>query len=188
MHDENTDDITIESEGVSDIGDVDPTEVDEHLGTKIKKLQEALKACETEKREYLDGWQRAKADFVNFSRRSSENQIVAEIQGRRRIVETLLPALDGFGGALQDKTLSESAQEGIRRIYESIETALRSEGVESYGSVGEAFDPLLEEAVGNDIVTEKEQDGIVTAVLARGWKIGDIVVRPARVRVGQIEE
>lgn len=154
---------------------------------KVGKLQQALKKSEAEKKEYLDGWQRAKADFVNFSRRAGEEQKMADLRGRTAIIATLLPALDGFVGALADKTLSDDGREGILRIYENIVGALEKEGVTPLGSVGEVFDPTVAEAVGSDSVDDEKKDNTVTAVLSPGWKIGEYVVRPARVRVGQFE-
>lgn len=147
---------------------------------KVKKLKDNLAQCQNEKQEYMDGWQRAKADYVNLLKRSGEDRAVAVQAGTIRAVEELLPAFDALERAKEHGDLPE----GFIAIVKRLESGFSALGLEALGEVGEPFSPALHEALGQDEVAEKEKDDIVNAVLERGWKIGTMVIRPAKVRIG----
>ena len=149
--------------------------------SKVAKLRAELKECQKEKQEYMDGWQRAKADYVNAIKRFESELARAHERGLLKAVEELLPALDALERAKEHGELPE----GFNGIVKQLEGAFSTLGLTEVGRIGEAFDPALHDALGQDSVDTNEGDGTVTAVLEKGWKINESIVRPAKVRVGQ---
>jgi len=184
---EEKDDVVIEPEVEAEGGDPERSEGEEEKAeVKIAKMREELAACRKEKQEYMDGWQRAKADYVNALRRFGEDARVSEFRGKVRAVETLLPAFDALERAKEHLPAGRQVvnAEGFLAIAKQLEGAFTALGLEEIGKVGEKFDPAYHEALGQDAVVSMETDNTITAVLERGWKVGDIVIRPAKVRVG----
>lgn len=155
---------------------------------KVAKLKADLAAALEEKQSNLDGWQRAKADYVNLLKRGEEAGKAAEQKGVVRAVETLLPAFDALERAKEHLPAGRQVAEleGFLAIAKQLESAFAALGLEAVGQVGELFDPALHEAYGQDAVTEMVKDGSITAVLEKGWKIGDRVIRAAKVRVASV--
>lgn len=160
--------------------EVDDGEAEEKAENKIAKMRGELSACRKEKQEYMDGWQRAKADYVNALKRFESEARTAETRGLVKAVETLLPAFD----ALERSQEHGEIPEGFLAIARQLESAFAALGLEALGEVGEHFDPALHDALGQDAADSPEMDDAVTAVLEKGWKIGGFVIRPAKVRVG----
>ncbi len=173
-------DIEIEAEVDGD-GAGDPEAVAEG---KVKKLKDEIAALKKEKQEYLDGWQRAKADYVNALRRFEEEKKAAAAQGAAAAAESLLPALD----ALERAEAHHEVPEGFRAIHKQLEAAFAALGLGPIGEVGERFDPAIHEALGQDEAASAAEDDTVTAVLEKGWKAGDVVIRPAKVRVAHFKK
>lgn len=151
---------------------------------KIAKMREELNACRKEKQEYMDGWQRAKADYVNALKRFEGEEKIAQTRGLVKAVETLLPAFD----ALERSKEHGEIPGGFLAIARQLEGAFAALGLEALGEVGEHFDPALHDALGQDVANSTEMDDAVTAVLEKGWKIGNFVIRPAKVRVGHFAQ
>mgnify|MGYP001604821368 FL=1 len=154
-------------------------EREEHAEGKMRKLREELGACRKEKQEYMDGWQRAKADYVNALKRFDSDAKVSELRGKVRAVETLLPAFD----ALERSKEHGEIPEGFLAIARQLESAFASLGLEEIGKVGEKFNPTLHDALGQDPADLLEMDDTLTVVLEKGWKIGEDIIRQAKVRV-----
>ena len=165
------DDVKIEAE--------DP-EADAQADAKVKKLRAELEAARKDKQEYMDGWQRAKADYVNLLKRNESDVKTAEHKGKIKAVETLLPAFD----ALERAKEHGEVPQGFLAIAKQLESAFASLGLEEVGKVGEKFDPAFHEALGQDVAESAETDDMITVVLEKGWKVGENVIRPAKVRVG----
>ena len=154
---------------------------------KVAKLKSDLDAALKDKQEYMDGWQRAKADYVNLLRRVEQEAGGRRQEGVVKAVEMLLPAFD----ALERAKEHGDVPEGFVGITKQLESAFAALGLEAVGQVGEAFDPALHEAFGQDKAEYAEDDGKITVVLEKGWKIsstalgtsGDQIIRPAKVRV-----
>lgn len=146
---------------------------------KVAKLKAELDAALAEKQANLDGWQRAKADYVNLLRRVEQEAGGRRQEGVIKAVEKLLPAFD----ALERAKEHGEVPEGFIGITKQLEGAFASLGLEAVGQVGEQFDPALHEAFGQDKVEGVEEEGKITAVLEKGWKIGERVIRAAKVRV-----
>ena len=150
---------------------------------KVKKISDELAEARAAAKANLDGWQRAKADYVNALKRFEEEKKTEKARGVAKAVEALLPAYDAIERAKEHGDIPE----GFQAIVKQLEAAFASLGLTAVGEVGEAFDPNVHEAYGQDPVDDKTKDDVVTAVLEKGWKQGDAVLRPAKVRVGQYQ-
>jgi len=166
-------DVVIEPEHSEEAGEGKPEE-------KIAKMREELSACREDKQEYMDGWQRAKADYVNLLKRFETDGKAAELRGSVGAVETLLPAFDALERAKEHGEIPE----GFLAIAKQLESAFAELGLEELGKVGEKFNPAFHDALGQDKVESAEEDDIITAILEKGWRVGDAVIRPAKVRTG----
>ena len=114
--------------------------------------------------------------------RSADERAAGE---KAKFISSLLPALDNLNRAIEaENAPRETILEGIRSIATSIQAALTNAGVEPISSVGEDFDPELHEAVDTQ-ETGREMDGKVIAEYSRGFRMGDRLLRPARVKVGR---
>jgi molecular chaperone GrpE len=176
-HEEN--DVVVETEA----GDDGIDEGDDRAEGKVAKLRSELARCRAEKQEYMDGWQRAKADYVNLLKRSDEATAAARAKGKTDAVETLLPAFDALERAKEHGEIPE----GFAAIAKQLESAFASLGLEAIGVEGEPFDPARHDALGTDPAESAEKDDTLSAVLEKGWRVGDAVIRPAKVRVAHVE-
>jgi len=167
----------------------DPERSEGEKETKIAKMREELNACRKEKQEYMDGWQRAKADYVNALKRFQEDAKASELKGKVKAVETLLPAFDALERAKEHVPAEALAKEGgemiagFMAVAKQLETAFAALGLEEIGKVGEKFDPTIHEAFAQDPTENVETDDTITAVLEKSWKVADFVIRPAKVKV-----
>lgn len=166
-------DLVVEPEVGEEAGEARPED-------KITKMREELSVCRKDKQEYMDGWQRAKADYVNALKRFEGENKSAEMRGKVRAVETLLPAFDALERAKEHGEIPE----GFLAIAKQLESAFSTLGLEETGKVGEKFDPSYHEALGQDPVPSADKDDIITTILEKGWRVGENVIRPAKVRVG----
>ncbi len=161
------------------------------LKTKMKKLREELAEAKKERDENLAGWQRSKADLVNF-RKKSEKDIQKRItRAKSEVIREVLSGLDTFDAAMNDKSwmdVDEKWREGVERIATQLHTALNSEGLESFGEIGDDFSPEIHECMSVEETKKKNEDNKIKQVLQRGYKIKDELVRPAKVIIYQLKE
>lgn len=149
---------------------------------------EAMLADERQKAErYLANWKRAEADLVNYRRRVEQERVETAKYGSAQLLKKFLPVLDDLERAV-DNAPTEIAStpwfEGLRLAIRKFLGVLESEGVSPIANVGQPFDPRYEEAV----FYEPGPEGIVTAVLQKGYRYDDRVLRPALVKVGSGEQ
>ncbi len=175
-------DIVVERDGAEEDGmsEVELEEQESRADSRLAKLRKELEACKQERQEYMDGWQRAKADYVNALKRFEEERMEAKQQGVVKASRAFIAAMDSLALAEQHGEVPES----FRGIAKQLHDAATSLGLTSFGEIGEGFDPVLHEALGQDAVEDASKDDTVTAVLERGWRAGEAVVRAAKVRVG----
>lgn len=180
------DDVVIERDGAEEDGmsEVELEERESRADTKLTKLRKELEAAKQEGKEHLDGWQRAKADYVNALKRFEEEKAQAVRLGTVKAARAFITAMDSLARAEASGEIPASFQAIAKQLHD----AANSLGLETFGTAGEAFDPNLHEALGQDPVDSSDKDDTVTAVLEQGWKAGDLVVRPAKVRVGSFEK
>lgn len=150
---------------------------------KIKKLRDELEKVKTERQEYLDGWQRSKADSVNTRREALAAGERLALRTKENMLEDLLPALDSFDMAASSPAWESIAPEwraGMDQVRNQLHEMLSRHGVERFGEVGDLYSPHLHEAVQETNVGGGEP-GSVVRLLRFGYKIGDRVIRPAQV-------
>ena len=136
--------------------------------------------------EYLELARRTRADFENYRKRASREAALAQERGVIKLVKELLPAVDNLDRAVAAAAGNgEGAEElvsGIKLVHAELIAALNRAGVELYSPTGEAFNPERHEAVAQ-LRVEGAQPGTVVEVYQRGCRLGDSVIRPARVVV-----
>lgn len=163
----------------------DEDAVEEDAARKVAKLKEELKQCQTERREYLDGWQRLKADTLNSKRRQEEEREMSRTRETALLVEKLLPLADSFELALKSGGEDGAWRTGMERIRDQLSGILTSYGLTEIAAEGEVFDPRKHEAVSEVPVEDESKDNVVTDVLQTGYALGERIVRPAKVVVGR---
>lgn len=179
------DDVVIETDGEEETGgSEDELEASESRAeTKLTKLRTELEQARKEKQEHLDGWQRAKADYVNALKRFEEEKKSAIELGKVIGVRAFIPTLD----SVERAKASGELPEGFLAIAKQLESAATAAGLSQFGKAGDHFDPALHDALGQDPTDSKDQDDVITAVLVPGWKLGDVVIEPAKVRVAHFQ-
>lgn len=183
---EDNDDITIDGndDGEDSFADVD-------CQKKLKKVKAELKACQKERQDYLNGWQRAKADYVNLKKELDESVANSSQRAKLKIVSEFLPAIDNFRLAFQDKEAWQKTPEnwrlGIEHIYNQLHQTLQNLGVTEINEINITFDPNIHEALETVPVDKKEQDDVVIEVVRPGYKMKDKIIRPAQVKVGNFK-
>lgn len=160
---------------------VEPEESEDRAEKKVAKQRDALAQCRAEKQEYMDGWQRAKADYVNLLKRFDSEKATLLENGKVKAVETLLPAFD----ALERAREHGEVPDGFTAIAKQIESGFTALGLTAFGKVGESFDPSKHDALGTDKAESAAHDNTISVVLEKGWCVGESIIRPAKVRVAQ---
>src|SRR3989344_4618248 len=159
--------------------------ISQELAGKIKKLREELKSCEAERKEYLEGWQRAKADYINFKKDEGKRFEDMARFLTASVVEEFLPVLDSFDLALQHGVPKE-VEKGIMLIRSQFEDVLRKRGVEEIRvKVGDLFDPAKHESIGE--IDSEHPPGSIADVVQKGYMFRERVMRPTRVRLAKVD-
>jgi molecular chaperone GrpE len=164
------------------------TEAEEGAAAEHEAMQrdlEELTAKAEKADEYLELAQRTKADFENYRKRAAREAAAAQERGIAKLAKELLPAVDNLDRALAAADGENGAAtlvSGIRLVHADVISALARAGIEPFSPQGEPFDPQRHEAVAQQPV-EGAQPGTVVEVYQRGYRLGDAVLRPARVVV-----
>ena len=145
------------------------------LNDKLKKLREELKICHKEKADYLAGWQRAKADFINARR--DEDKLRGEFAkySAEKVLMEMLVIADSLG-------LSGNAE--CKLISNQLKEILKREGVVEIEAKGIIFNPMYHEALGEVETKNKDEDGVILEELQKGYMMYDRVLRPSKVKIG----
>jgi molecular chaperone GrpE len=154
---------------------------------ELENLQKELEETRAKANEYLDGWQRARAEFANYKKRVDRDQAQAYQVATGNVVRRFLEVLDDLERALQNRPeKGEGAvwAEGIELIYRKLVNMLENEGVKPMEIENDFFDPNLHEAVVSEENSEYES-GQIIGVVRQGYVMGDRVLRPAMVRVAR---
>ena len=153
----------------------------------LEQLTGELERIRSERQEFLDGWQRARAEFANYRKRVEREQDEARSRIAGETLLRVLAILDDLDRALRDRPAEGEAAawaEGIELIYRKFQALLEAEGIQLIQAEGQAFDPALHEALSHE-ESEAHDEGQVIEVVQRGYRIGDRVLRPALVRVAK---
>lgn len=166
---------------------VDQQEIMEELAVdeKVEALQADLGEITTKAEEYLDGWQRARAEFSNYKKRVLRENTEIRMVARGEVIKLFLDISDDLERALQDKPESGDAEiwaGGIELIFQKLRSRLEAEGIKPMNPLGEDFDPNIHEALMKE-ESEEYESGQIIEVMQEGYWIGDKVLRPALVRV-----
>ncbi len=150
-------------------------------------IQSELENLQAQADEYLDGWQRARAEFANYKRRTEREQAEARDRIAGSTLVRFLGVMDDLERALKDRPSDGDAaswSEGIELIYRKLSALVIAEGVEEILAEGMSFDPVLHEALSHE-ESDGHGEGQVIEVVQRGYRMGDRVLRPALVRVAK---
>ena len=173
-HDEHPEEIAAEEEAVK-----------EELPAEAQAQEtddDPLKKAQAQADEYLDMAQRVQAEFENYRRRTKATRAEAFEDGAREVIRSLLPVMDNLERAIGQDSPDEALLTGVKLVHKQLMETLEKRGVEEISRLGEKFDPNLENAVMQGTPDEGEP-GCVCAVLQKGYKMGDFVLRHAMVKV-----
>jgi molecular chaperone GrpE len=164
-----------------------------HAPPSEDELKKRLADVEKERDDYLHDLQRVAAEFENYRKRVARDQQSLAARAHERLVKELLPVLDNL-----ERTLAAAAEgaegapeghaprllEGVRLVHRELEEALAKEGLSEIETDGR-FDPHVHEALLSQ--PSDQEEGAILDVLQKGYRLGDRVLRPARVVVSQGE-
>ncbi len=158
----------------------------------LASLREKLEKALAEKQEYLDGWQRTKAEFVNAKKRNEEDLKEYRKFAQENLIEELLPVLQSFDMAMANKEAWEKADKnwrtGVEYIASQFKAVLEANGLKEINPIGQKFDPLRDEAIENIEVSDAAQDHSILSVVQKGYELNGKQLRPPRVKVGEFKK
>lgn len=188
INENQTDDVVIEADDTLD----DSVIAEENMVETIKKLRAKLKKSQADAQEYLTGWQRAKADFVNARKRDEEERKEFVKFSNERLIESLIPVLESFDLAMANKEAWEKVDKnwrmGVEYIYSQLKKTLNESGLEEVNPLGMKFDPARDEAAEYVPVTDETQDHMITQVIQKGYSLNKKQMRPPKVRVAEFRK
>jgi molecular chaperone GrpE len=162
----------------------DSPEQEQPTPEQIQSLEERIALLERERDEYLADVKRVAADFDNYRKRAAREQQSLVARAHERLVKDLLPVLDDLERALEAAEQHEEAklEDGVRLVHRELRGTLEKEGLVEIETEGE-FDPHVHEALLSQ--PSEEDDGAILQVIQKGYRLGDRVLRPARVVISQ---
>lgn len=185
----------------SDYTFVESTEDGDELPKKdvVKKLREEVKKLQKEKEEYLTGWQRAKADYINLQKEMNEGKKNTVNLTKENVIREFLPVLDSFDMAFMNKEalarVDKEWRVGVEYIHQQFMKSLADLEVEKIDSIDVDFDPSIHQPIETIRTNDKQKDHKIEKVIQVGYKMKDLstdkagrVIRPARVNVYKYEE
>lgn len=154
---------------------------------EIEKIKKELQGCKKEKEEYLSGWKRERADFLNFKKDESERLKSVCNFLKKEIILDFLTILDDLKIA-EEKIPQELKNnewiKGILSLKIQMQSFLKRQGVEEIDSFKKEFDPNFHEAM-EQIEKKDFESGIVVEEIKKGYTLGGAVVRPAKVKISK---
>ena len=157
-----------------------PEEIKASESSELEKLKK-------EKDEYLDGWKRAKADFINYKKEEVTRAEAIAKFSNESILKDLITVMDSFDLSITSLEVNHKDSlilKGVLMTRSQMENMLKKYGLESIKSLGQKFDPNLHEILFE--VESEKPPGTVLEEVERGWKLYEKVVRPSRVKVAKI--
>lgn len=151
-----------------------------------------LEECQKKRDEYLAGWQRARADFLNYKKEEMER--IKEIlkYGNENLISKILPILDNFEKAekeMSDDKKNDKLLEGVLQIKTQFQDFLKNQGIEEIKTIGEKFDPnlmeVIEEVEPAPAKASAGKSGIVIEETQKGYILNGKVIRPAKVKISK---
>jgi molecular chaperone GrpE len=201
IHQSNTDaDTTKADEAVSSTeADVSIEEFEftedgeEDLRATLKKLRKEQKQLKAEKQEYLTNWQRERADFVNYKKDEEVRRKDAMRLMQEKITTELLPIMDSYDMAFANKEAWEKVDKnwrvGVEYIHQQLLKVLADHGMqEIVVSVGDTFDPTVHQPMSMVQCSEQSKDHTIASIVQKGYRVGERIIRPARVTVFEFKD
>ena len=167
-----------------------PEEIDQAGFVNIEEFESMrvkLDEMQSKVDEYLDGWQRSRAEFTNYKKRVEREQAQAHQTAAGNILKHFLDIMDDLDRALKNRPQEKDGAEwaaGIELVYRKFLNVLEAEGVKTIDAEGKAFDPNLHEAISHE-ECEGVPEGQVIEVVKQGYLLGERVLHPAVVRVAK---
>lgn len=154
---------------------------------ECEDLRHELESCQAQANEYLDGWQRSRAEFANYKKRVDREMAQAYQSASGNIFKRYLEVMDDLERALKKRPQEGDGaawSEGVELIYRKLGSILAADGVTIMQAEGQTFDPNLHEAISQEENAEFES-GQIIEVIKQGYLLGDRVLRPAQVRIAR---
>ncbi len=152
---------------------------------KLEDSEDVQPQEEEKEPDYLDQLKRLQAEFANYRKRTEKEWSLVFIRAKADMAEKLLPVLDDFERLTNHHEDDKTApMDGVLLIKQKLEKALQNEGLERIEALNQPFNTDFHEAVGVEEVDEELED-MVIAEWQRGYKFGDVLIRPSRVKVGR---
>jgi len=153
--------------------------------TEVEGDLDELVAVAQQRDDYLALAQRTQADFENYRKRVARESALAQERGVAKLAKELLPAIDNLDRALGAAAKDDPLLDGVRLVRAELSAALARLGVESFSPLGETFDPAVHEAMATvpQPAEAGAASGLVVEVYQPGYRLGESVIRPARVVV-----
>jgi len=169
----------------------DKEKKEEENSKNLEELRKRIEKLEQEKQEYLNGWQRERADFLNY-KKSEEKRFQEVVKfANERLIKSLIPVMDSLELAIESTNKDRKDQEndsylkGLLLIYSQMKDLLEKEGVEVINpKKGEEVNPYFEEVI-SEVKTTEVPENKIYQVLEKGYILRGKVIRPARVIVGK---
>ena len=196
LDEENTEEDDVKFEELNEEGEeFSKLQKNKNEKDKLKeKYQEKINNLEKERDEYLKGWQRIQADYKNREKEIENFKQDIIKFANQNLIKDILPVLDGYDLAKSNKESWEKVDNawrlGIEYLFSNLIKTFEANGVEVFAKEGETYNPNIHEAVEVVDVSleEKNKNDTIVSVLQKGYKIGDKILRVARVKVGKFEE
>ena len=173
------DDVVLEPEGEEGTGTQDQ---------KLKKLRKERDEARKERDEYLTGWQRSKADYVNLQKRAREAGESASSAKLMDFAQSVINVFDSLEAAEKSaQEASEGVRKGIEQVVMQLEGSLKEHRITRYTpKAGDGFDPILHEPMQTLETSVDSEDNTIAEVCQSGYTYGETVIRPARVIVKKL--
>ena len=167
----------------------------EHEGVsqkdKLKKLRDQLKEAKAQSQEYLTGWQTERASFANY-KSEEEKKRSERISGvKLNLISDFFPVLDSFDMAFSNKEAWEKVdpawRTGVEYIHTQFMNTLANYNISLIDKKGVDFDPMIHEPIEHIEVNAESENDTIIGIIQKGYMSGDVVLRPAKVKVGKYE-
>jgi molecular chaperone GrpE len=156
---------------------------------KYNTLKGTVKELEAKASEYLNGWQRDKADFINLRKKDEEIKKGIVSLAKEDLITELIPVLDSFESAMKNKEAWEKVDPnwrvGVEYIASQLNQTLENNGLKKVYPLGQAFDHTRDEAIEMLSTEDESKDEVVVEVVQTGYMMGDRLIRSPKVKVGE---
>ncbi|MFA6341093.1 MAG: nucleotide exchange factor GrpE [Candidatus Paceibacterota bacterium] len=186
------DDVIYENDKKTASDDVVMEEEAEAPEMLVKKLKEKIKMLEKEKQEYMNGWQRERADLINYKKRVESEKLEVIKYSNENLISELISVLDSFEMAFANKEAWEKADKnwrvGVEYIHSQFLKILDENGLKIMNPLGEKFDPRFHVAEAHVETKDEKQDGIIVSVKKKGYMLNGRAIVPSQVSVGEFKK